>query len=351
MGKLNIAHHKSYHPYKAENIQRVRRDEEQAAAAAAGDQARVMQADSESRISMLRKKSKKGKSREEDQAQKALEKQLKGKGKADDVHDGDEDEEQQSRATIVRESDYSLDSITTEKGHLNFWADLEKGIPTRASKPKTNAEYEAEKKAAQDKWDSQITMYIQAPPKSWYDSRDGLNHSERSRTIDQKLEHTYKDNELKRSEDPLELMQAYLKRRDEVKVAQERQKADPWSATPRELAVDRTPVQASLLSKRYGKGHHSRRSPSPEAEVAMGPPRPSSAKPPPSDIHQAAGTRESSERDRAKALIAAKKREAGSVASTPRSEFGYQTGMYNRNETRQAKNYSNIRWDEGRRGR
>lgn len=30
MGKLNIAHHKSYHPYRQDNIARVRRDEEEA---------------------------------------------------------------------------------------------------------------------------------------------------------------------------------------------------------------------------------------------------------------------------------------------------------------------------------
>lgn len=30
MGKLNIAHHKSYHPYRQDNIERVRRDEEEA---------------------------------------------------------------------------------------------------------------------------------------------------------------------------------------------------------------------------------------------------------------------------------------------------------------------------------
>lgn len=30
MGKLNIAHHKSYHPYRLDNVERVRRDEEAA---------------------------------------------------------------------------------------------------------------------------------------------------------------------------------------------------------------------------------------------------------------------------------------------------------------------------------
>jgi hypothetical protein len=30
MGKLNIAHHKSYHPYRWDNINRVLRDEDEA---------------------------------------------------------------------------------------------------------------------------------------------------------------------------------------------------------------------------------------------------------------------------------------------------------------------------------
>jgi len=30
MGKLNIAHHKSYHPYRRDNIERVKKDEEEA---------------------------------------------------------------------------------------------------------------------------------------------------------------------------------------------------------------------------------------------------------------------------------------------------------------------------------
>lgn len=30
MGKLNIAHHKSYHPYRRDNIEKVRKEEEEA---------------------------------------------------------------------------------------------------------------------------------------------------------------------------------------------------------------------------------------------------------------------------------------------------------------------------------
>ena len=41
MGKLNIAHHKSYHPYRRDNIERVRRDEEEAAIKEAREEGRM----------------------------------------------------------------------------------------------------------------------------------------------------------------------------------------------------------------------------------------------------------------------------------------------------------------------
>lgn len=225
------------------------------------------------------------------------------------------------------------------------------GPPRKGSHRKGNAEYEAEKQAEQDKWESQITMYLRAPPKTWYDSTDRLSHQERGRTEDQKLEHAYKDNQQKRGEDPLALMNAYLKRRDEVKAAQERAEADPWSDTPRTLASSRTPVvPPQLLQKRSRNGRDrdnrngrrggGRRSPSPLADVPAGPPRPA---PPALSEAEKTTAREKAEGERAKALLAAK-RASASVAATPQSEFGYQTGMYNREETRQARRYHEVRW-------
>jgi hypothetical protein len=41
MGRLVIAHHKSYHPYKAENIERVRKDEEEARIQEAKEEGRL----------------------------------------------------------------------------------------------------------------------------------------------------------------------------------------------------------------------------------------------------------------------------------------------------------------------
>jgi hypothetical protein len=42
MGKLNIAHHKSYHHYRRDNIERVRRDEEEAKLKESQEEGRVM---------------------------------------------------------------------------------------------------------------------------------------------------------------------------------------------------------------------------------------------------------------------------------------------------------------------
>ncbi|CCM05683.1 uncharacterized protein FIBRA_07914 [Fibroporia radiculosa] len=56
MGKLNIAHHKSYHPYRRDNIERVRKDEEEARLREAVEEGRMMLADSEARMDTLRQR-------------------------------------------------------------------------------------------------------------------------------------------------------------------------------------------------------------------------------------------------------------------------------------------------------
>ncbi|KAF8200549.1 hypothetical protein K438DRAFT_1966010 [Mycena galopus ATCC 62051] len=53
MGKLNIAYHKSYHLYRRNNIEKVRRDEQEARRNEAKDERRMRLADSEARIDLL----------------------------------------------------------------------------------------------------------------------------------------------------------------------------------------------------------------------------------------------------------------------------------------------------------
>ncbi|KAF9262465.1 hypothetical protein L218DRAFT_406813 [Marasmius fiardii PR-910] len=113
MGKLNIAHHKSYHPYRRDNIERVRRDEEEAKLKEAKEEGRLTLADSEARIDLLRKRtgsSSKNKER------------------------SDED---------LRPP--PAPSISTSSGHINFFQDLEQNAITaavRASKQATTSESE-----------------------------------------------------------------------------------------------------------------------------------------------------------------------------------------------------------------
>ncbi|TDL15187.1 hypothetical protein BD410DRAFT_778281 [Rickenella mellea] len=98
MGKLNIAHHKSYHPYRLDNIERVRKDEEEARLKEQHEEGRMMLADSEARIQLLRDRAGSSKSRrkQEEEEEKALLRQ----------------------ATAPREA-------PTPSGHINLFEDLE----------------------------------------------------------------------------------------------------------------------------------------------------------------------------------------------------------------------------------
>jgi N-terminal domain of CBF1 interacting co-repressor CIR len=115
MGKLNIAHHKSYHPYRLDNIERVRRDEEEAKLKEQGEEGRMRVAvclimqlliyiitnvtwmqDSEARLDLLRGRA--------------------GGSKRVKKKEGEELEPQPMAA---------LTTISTSSGHINLFADFE----------------------------------------------------------------------------------------------------------------------------------------------------------------------------------------------------------------------------------
>ncbi|KAF8641777.1 hypothetical protein AX16_009803, partial [Volvariella volvacea WC 439] len=102
MGKLNIAHHKSYHPYRRDNIERVRRDEEEAARKEAEEEGRVMLADAEARIERLRERAGISSSAS------------RKKDKNDDM-------------AILQQSggSFQTTNLPTTNGHINFFQDLE----------------------------------------------------------------------------------------------------------------------------------------------------------------------------------------------------------------------------------
>lgn len=98
MGKLNIAHHKSYHPYRRDNIERVRKDEEEAAQKEAEAEGRVVLADAEARLDLLRERAGLGKG--------------KGKKKEDDMK-------------VIEDAKASIIARDSNQGHINLFEDLE----------------------------------------------------------------------------------------------------------------------------------------------------------------------------------------------------------------------------------
>ena len=133
---LHLAHHKSYHPYNAANIAKVKADEAAAKLKEEAEEQRTLVADSEARIELLRKRASVKRKRDrlaEDPAEQELERQLQAKGKARAVQDEDE-----TRVTIVKPataapSAAALESLESN-GHINFWADLESGVSVICSK-------------------------------------------------------------------------------------------------------------------------------------------------------------------------------------------------------------------------
>ena len=109
MGKLNIAHHKSYHPYRLDNIERVRRDEEEAQLREAAEEGRMMLADAEARISLLRERA-----------------GIKGTTKRDKVRKGDTDGEiRRAKEEIEKREGTSGAGGLGNGRHINLFEDLE----------------------------------------------------------------------------------------------------------------------------------------------------------------------------------------------------------------------------------
>ncbi|PSS37950.1 hypothetical protein PHLCEN_2v207 [Hermanssonia centrifuga] len=155
MGKLNIAHHKSYHPYRRDNIERVRRDEEEARSKEAAQDGKIMLADAEARIGLLRQRA--------------------GLSKPKRVNQDKLDDERIFGDGNQREPEAMAGPSTlTSNGHINLFQDLERQAMPIAimttMKDKTSAPTE-----------QGIPL---APPekdlKPWYSDRD----HERNKEVD-----------------------------------------------------------------------------------------------------------------------------------------------------------------------
>ncbi|KAF5337937.1 hypothetical protein D9758_013087 [Tetrapyrgos nigripes] len=294
MGKLNIAHHKSYHPYRRDNIERVRRDEEEAKLKEAQAEGKMLLADSEARIDLLRERagltagpSKKSKKRLEE------EEELLQLAKST--------EEVTSAATTAK--------LTTKDGHINFFEDLEQNAIAAAVHSSRIAK---SKSSTTEETDKGVPLAPSAKDLNpWYSDRSGRREREAE---------------------------------DEDESAQERRKRDlarksvhdPLTSITHQLAISYRPSPSSSSSRFK---HPPPSSSSSQTQTSSQP-----------TAVTARLTRESSEHERALALIQRKKRGAAKASGigsmTPSTVHGGEDeeygDMYNRREVKEAHRYKDM---------
>ncbi|KIK05072.1 hypothetical protein K443DRAFT_373534 [Laccaria amethystina LaAM-08-1] len=167
MGKLNIAHHKSYHPYRRDNIEKVRRDEEEAQLKEAKEEGRMSLADSEARIQLLR--------------ERASESDKPSKKKRRDDDD---------MKAITAGGSMQPAALPTTKGHINFFEDLEHNAIAAAIK--------AAKKAVPEETEKGVALAPSAKDlKPWYSS----SNSDKTEEVED--ERRKRDEFRKSAHDPL----------------------------------------------------------------------------------------------------------------------------------------------------
>ncbi|RUS30250.1 hypothetical protein BC938DRAFT_479662 [Jimgerdemannia flammicorona] len=135
---MNILHHKSWHVYNTDNIEKVRKDEQKAKEEEEKKTERIATAERETRITLLR--------------QRAEQRQILPANASDLEHDG---------------AHASPPSAVTNVAHINFWEDFEKDAKA-ANKFAKNPEYEAEKKEADKERERQMSMRLDPNLKGEY---------------------------------------------------------------------------------------------------------------------------------------------------------------------------------------
>ncbi|KAK2464032.1 hypothetical protein APHAL10511_003976 [Amanita phalloides] len=280
MGKLNIAHHKSYHPYRRDNIERVRHDEEQERLKEAQQEGRIMLADSEARIDLLRQRAGMSRRQQDREEQRMLEER-----------------------TPLAVTSHTAPLPTTD-GHINFFQDLEQTELVKTIKTtKTPAA------AANDKGVALAPSKEDLRP--WYSSRKG--------EPDTGSRHGYRN---RRGDDP---DGNEMRLRDAARKSVE----DPLTAINRHLISSRDRQNEHEQDWRFKRPEPPTRSKQPSSK----------------DDVQARLARESSERERALALIRRKKREM-SGSETPSTVHGgdLTTDMFNREDVEEARRRREKEW-------
>ncbi|KLO18411.1 hypothetical protein SCHPADRAFT_123842 [Schizopora paradoxa] len=292
MGKLNIAHHKSYHPYRRDNIERVRRDEEAARLKEEQEEGRMMVADAEARINLLRERAETSK---------------KGKRRL---------EEEKERELLTKSTNEHIEETAKAKGHINFFEDLEMSSIAGAIQRSREADKLAKRGGKDGKAQEDEKGVPLAPSakdlKPWYSAKDINAEKE-------------KDDDRRSRDDS------------------HKSRSDPLTSINRQLAARYSSSDEQQPRFRHPSTHSSSRN------APMAPPSSSSEGAGAADARQARLQRESAERRRALELKERRRREAAGSMTPSTTTGGYEYGdQFNRREVQEAHRNRGSGWRDGR---
>lgn len=234
---LHLLHHKSWHVYNTENVEKVRRDQENAQRKEEEEEMRMNQADQERRLQQLR-------------------------GNAYGV------EARPSDVDIGKASNHIPGLRAKKNGHINLFEDFENA--QTAKKVEGNPAREAEKAAEQKKWENMVTSkFVNATTdhRPWYSQIDKVSALEKEKSEVEHEKKEKKEARWKESADPLKQMGQYLEKKKEVEEKEKRKKErleKEMTEQERRRGRGRTPENTRRVVERRHRHRERSRSRSPQ---------------------------------------------------------------------------------------
>ncbi|KAL7272444.1 hypothetical protein RUND412_004746 [Rhizina undulata] len=245
---LHLLHHKSYHVYSAANIERVRRDEAAAKAKEEAEEQRMQEVDAERRMQILRQRAagvttaegvnppvrqaaavnsitgseQRGRTRREEAKADlqfrgspamgnseiaVLERGRNNDATLDTTITVDERNKRRGKATTGAGNPHA--SLYGADGHINLFASLEEdpgATTSRSRRAEKNEEYEAEKRAKEEKLEAQYTIALGKPAdelRPWYSTLDKVGEKQERKSSKQTEWERKKEERRKERGDPL----------------------------------------------------------------------------------------------------------------------------------------------------
>ncbi|KAL1918422.1 uncharacterized protein VTP21DRAFT_3082 [Calcarisporiella thermophila] len=210
---MNILPHKSWHVYNVKNREKVRKDEEEAAEEERKKAERVLIAEREARLNLLRERA-----------------QQKNQLNAPPSH--------AEASRLVGEGALTTSAVSREveeegapARHINFWEDLEKAENAAATAKLENPEAEEEERAKKEKLARQMNMYLDKDSKAqkpWWmgAERDDQSKPSSGSHHSKGYKSEKKDEYSKKRHDPLTKIKDILEKKEEKKHKDSRRMKD-----------------------------------------------------------------------------------------------------------------------------